>query len=130
MEAGQSSAKFWSTRGHKLDHSFSRMNSRLTFYESARIGIISAYTTGPLWYRNLIKDFLQENNQIQNKTNQNLKDLILYSRKSNFTQNVALYQHELLNKAMSSLVINSTKELDTFALDDVLKKHRFYSVNQ
>ena len=45
IKAGQSSAKYQSTREDKPNHSFSRMNSRLSFYESARFGIISAIDT-------------------------------------------------------------------------------------
>ena len=104
-----------------MDHT-----NKSVFFQSIFLG-----TTGPLSHKKLFNDFLQKNNQIQNKTHEILKDYIPYSSMNNFTQNIVLCQHELLNKALSSLVINSTKELDFIALDNILKKHRFcWSVKQ
>ena len=82
LEFGQSSSKYKSTRGHKLNHSFSRFNTKLTFYDSARFGITSAmitrnaiipngeelfahygysYSNGPRWYKNSFKNFIFQN---------------------------------------------------------------------
>ena len=150
LEDGQSTSKYRSTRGHKLNHSFSRMNSRLTFYDSARFGIISAietrqavipqgeeifvhygysYANGPLWYKNLFNEFLQENDHIENRKDENSYDDVLNTSMSNFTQNTILTQHELLRKAMSSLELSTTKELDAFTLNNLMKKHMLYSIH-
>ena len=151
METGLNSSKYRSTRGHKLNHSFSRLNSRYAFYDSARFGIVSAietknylipqgeelfvhyrysYDKSPLWYKDLFNDFLQQNHHVRNKTFDNLIEDIPYSSMSNFTQTMVLNQHELLNKVMSSLEITSTKQLDILTLNNILVKHMLYYVYQ
>ena len=151
METGLSSSKYRSTRGHKLNHSFSRLNSRYAFYDSARFGIVSAietknylipqgeelfvhyrysYDKSPLWYKNLFNDFLQQNDQVRSKTFDNLIEDIPYSSMSNFTQTMVLNQHELLNKAISSLKVTTPEQLDIFTLNNILVKHMLYSVYQ
>ena len=80
LEMGQDPTKYSGTRGHKLNHSFANMNTKLTFYDSARFGIVSSiisrdgitipkgaelfahygysYHLGPRWYKKLFKDFV------------------------------------------------------------------------
>ena len=148
IDAGQRSSKFGSTRGHKLNHSFSHMNSKLIYYDSARFGIVSAIVTrealvpkyteifvhygyafskGPPWYQNLFKSFLLQNDEIINRKEEKLQDETLPSTISNFTSNTILYQYKLLNKALSGLSIKSIKDASNLVLQNVLKKHALFS---
>jgi hypothetical protein len=84
-EEGQDPSIFSSTRGHKINHSFGASSAHLTFYDSARFGIVSSitsrfgvtipkgtelfihygynYSGGPRWYKKLFEDFLEESSE-------------------------------------------------------------------
>ena len=44
-EVGQKKSKYRSTRGHKINHSFTQQNARYILYDSAQFGIVMAIST-------------------------------------------------------------------------------------
>lgn len=149
LEFGQSSSKYKSTRGHKLNHSFSRFNTKLTFYDSARFGITSAmitrnaiipkgeelfahygysYSKGPRWYKNAFKNFLLQNEKAVKETYEKLKEEVKHSHMSNFAKKIVSYQHKLLNKALSLVDISFIADASDLVLENLLKTHASYSL--
>ena len=79
-DIGQNASRYQATVGHKINHSFSSANARVTLYDSARFGIVNAiatrqdktilkgdelflhygytYHAGPSWYKQLFRDFI------------------------------------------------------------------------
>ena len=149
LEFGQSSSKYKSTRGHKLNHSFSRFNTKLTFYDSARFGITSAmitrnamipkgeelfahygysYSKGPRWYKNAFKEFLLQNEKAEKENKEKLVEEVKQFNMSNFTKKIVSYQHKLLNKALSLVDISSIVDASDLVLENLLKTHASYSL--
>ena len=148
-DAGQNTEIFRSTKGHKINHSFSRMNSQLFLYDSARFGIVSAMITrkGMIipqgeeifthygykysevnwarWYQDDFKTFVAENERgfdyecTGNHSN---------SKLSGFARKCIDYQYKLLNKTLLTTKIQSIKNATHEKFDRILMNHMSLSL--
>ena len=152
-EQGQDPSIYSSTRGHKINHSFGNSNAHLSFYDSARFGIVSSitsrvgitipkdvellihygysYSGGPRWYKRLFKDFLWDNEASEKIEQNKFKDCHFADGSDMDSTQCNNYLHKIKNNLIRSYGIAPESDMDDVkiisVLDNLLTKHQSYT---
>ena len=146
LEEGQDPSKYRSTRGHKLNHSFSRMNAQLSSYDSARFGIVGSivtrtgiivpkgaelflhygylYSTGPRWYKKLFQQFLFGKDKSDNERKVNNRTCFFTNGTNDNDDRCDDYLHHIKNNLLLNAGVTSEKEASNKILDTIIKTHQ------
>ena len=128
-DVGQRKSKYRSTRGHKINHSFTRQNARYILYDSAQFGIVMAistlntksiskgeeifvhygytYSDGPKWYQESFIDSQVDQHNTGNKLEPEWQ----------------LLRDKIFSDANITTVFDATNP----ALDTLLKQYQYYT---
>ena len=143
-EEGQESSKYRSTRGHKINHSFARLNTRLSYYDSARFGIVMSivsreginipkdaellthygydYSTGPRWYKKLFHDFLFGKENSATIYRGRVKSCYFVDDMSDNSHRCENYLRDIKNQLLLNANITSDKDVSNEQLDSILRQ--------
>ena len=147
IEEGQDSAKYNSTRGHKLNHSFHSVNTQLSYYDSARFGITISiisregltiekgaelfhhygygYSAGPRWYKTLFKAFMSEKKKTsEGDIKHTLKDCHFMDGTKMSSLECENYLYDLKNHLLQAFGLTLGSEATDDMLNTIIKKHQ------